>query len=79
VQSKLYGALQTAAPILFIGPEDSDTATEILRLKRGLTLSPNTSGDTVARVLEELAQPSWRQEPFLDEGNPLNVVDFITR
>ena len=79
VPSKLYGALQTAAPVLFIGPEDSDTATEILRLKRGLTLSPNTSGDTVARVLEELAQPSWRQEPFLNEGSSREVARFITR
>lgn len=79
VPSKLYGALQTAAPILFVGPEDSDTAREVLRLKRGRTLSPNTPGDTVARVLEELARPSWRQEPFLNEDNPLKVVEFITR
>jgi hypothetical protein len=79
VPSKLYGALHTAAPILFIGPEDSDTAIEILRLKRGLTLSPNTPGDTVAQALEELAQPSWKQEPFIDEGSPRKVVEFITR
>jgi glycosyltransferase involved in cell wall biosynthesis len=79
VPSKFYGALQTAAPILFVGPEDSDTATEIRRLKRGRTLSPNTPGDTVARILEELAQPSWKQEPLFDEGNPLKVVEFITR
>ena len=79
VPSKLYGALQTAAPILFIGPENSDTATEILRMKRGLTLSPDTPGDTVAGMLEELAQPSWRQEPFFDEGGSRKVVEFITR
>lgn len=79
VPSKLYGALQTAAPVLFVGPEDSDTATEILRLNRGVTLAPNTQGDMVARVLEELAQPSWRQEPFFDEDGPRKVVEFITR
>jgi hypothetical protein len=55
VPSKLYGCLQTGRPVLFIGPERSDTAREILRNNWGEVLPPGATGGKVAAAILELA------------------------
>ena len=55
VPSKLYGCLKTKRPVLFIGPEDADTAQEIVRKQRGIVLPPFSKGENVAKVLDQLA------------------------
>ncbi len=79
VPSKLYGALQTSAPILFIGPPDADTAAEVLRLARGATLPPGTSGADIAEKLDELAKPSWRRDPVFDSSGPGRIAEIVAR
>jgi glycosyltransferase involved in cell wall biosynthesis len=51
VPSKLYGILKTTTPVLFIGPEDSDTALEIKKYQAGAVLPSDSS---VQEVVEEL-------------------------
>ncbi|MGI6088307.1 MAG: glycosyltransferase [Kiritimatiellia bacterium] len=56
VPSKLYGALQTDAPILFIGPERADTAMEIQRYERGMVLPNGCGGKRVVAALDVLSK-----------------------
>jgi colanic acid biosynthesis glycosyl transferase WcaI len=78
VPSKLYGALQTAAPVLFIGPCVADTVQELYRLNRGIALSPESSGLTVAQALDELAQTSWLSQPYADRSGPARIAEYLT-
>lgn len=78
VPSKLYGALQTGAPILFVGPSDADTAVEISRLNCGRCLAAGASGAAVAGALDELAAQPRRLEPSLDPSGPQAVAAFVT-
>ena len=55
VPSKLYAALQTGAPSLFIGPAECGTAQEITRRKLGDVLPPRSDGQLVAHTLLKLA------------------------
>ena len=79
VPSKLYGTLQTSAPVLFLGPLDADTAAEIQTAERGISLPPAATGVEVVQSLDKLAEPSWIREPELKADGPLRVADFVTR
>jgi len=55
VPSKLYGCVRTGRQVLFIGPEDSDTAEEIRSNAWGAVLPPGACGESVAQAILELA------------------------
>ena len=55
VPSKLYGCIRTGRPVLFIGPENADTAREIRANDWGKVLPPGASGEEVAAAILELA------------------------
>jgi hypothetical protein len=78
VPSKLYSSFLTASPVLFIGPGLADTAHEILRLHRGFVLPPGSSAEDVVNALDELAKPSWRQQPYRDTSGPGRIAEFLT-
>lgn len=77
VPSKLYGVLQTRAPVLFIGPSDADTANEIRALNVGETLVPGARGEEVVDALERLVKCGEREVSSVN-GTKL-ISDFITR
>jgi hypothetical protein len=54
VPSKLYGVLQTDAPVLFIGPADAGTAEEIQRYEAGITVPTGAPPEFIAEKLNEL-------------------------
>jgi hypothetical protein len=55
VPSKLYGCVRTGRPVLFLGPQTSDTAREIVRHGWGKCLPPGASGPAVAEAILQLA------------------------
>jgi len=55
VPSKLYGCIRTGRPVLFIGPENADTAREIRAHDWGMALPPGANGEEVAAAILELA------------------------
>ena len=63
VPSKLYGCIRTGRPVLFIGPENADTAREILANDWGSVLSPGASGEEVAGAILELAARATKPSP----------------
>jgi hypothetical protein len=78
VPSKLYGALNTRAPVLFLGPLSADTAGELKAFNRGQSLPPEATGQMVASALDELANPSWAHETQLVLDGPRRIAEFIT-
>jgi hypothetical protein len=48
VPSKLYGAMASARPILFVGPKQCETADAIRDARCGITVDPVDGGDKVA-------------------------------
>ena len=60
VPSKLYGCIRTGRPVLFIGPENADTAREIRAHDWGKVLPPGASGEEVAGAILELASRETR-------------------
>jgi colanic acid biosynthesis glycosyl transferase WcaI len=59
VPSKLYGCIRTGRPVLFIGPENADTAREIRRNDWGSVLPCGASGgDVAAAILALAARPT---------------------
>jgi colanic acid biosynthesis glycosyl transferase WcaI len=56
VPSKLYGAMASARPILFVGPSQCETADAIRDVRCGAVIDPTETGDTVAgrRIAEVL-------------------------
>lgn len=56
VPSKLYGAMASARPILFVGPNRCETADTIRDVRCGVVVDPTETGDAVAgrRVAEVL-------------------------
>ena len=48
VPSKLYGAMASARPILFVGPERCETADAIRDVRCGVVIDPAETGDAVA-------------------------------
>lgn len=67
VPSKLYGCIRTGRPVLFIGPENADTAREIRANNWGKVLPPGASGEDVAGAILELAARPTRA-PQLQRG-----------
>jgi hypothetical protein len=61
VPSKLYGCIRTGRPVLFVGPENADTAREILANDWGAVLPPGASGELVAAAILELAARPTRE------------------
>jgi hypothetical protein len=55
VPSKLYGCIRTGRPVLFVGPENADTAQEIRAHDWGKVLPAGASGEEVAAAILELA------------------------
>lgn len=55
VPSKLHGCIRTGRPVLFVGPENSDTASQIRAHDWGSVLPPGVSGEDVASAIVELA------------------------
>ncbi len=55
VPSKLYGCIRTGRPVLFIGPENADTAREIRRNDWGIVLPSGAGGREVAAAILTLA------------------------
>jgi len=82
VPSKLYSALGTEAPVLFIGPRDADTAQEIERYHAGETLGEASTGVQVVGALDRLyamsvAGNAVRIDP--DNTGPERIAEFVTR
>lgn len=77
VPSKLYGALQTPAPVLFIGPARCGTAIEIGRLKAGERLPNGSPAEKVIEAIQRLGNAgprvSGRSCP-----NPSDIARYIT-
>jgi len=67
VPSKLYGCVRTGRPVLFIGPENADTAREVRAHDWGKVLPPGPSGEKVAGAILELATRPTRA-PQLQHG-----------
>ncbi|TRZ49608.1 MAG: hypothetical protein D4S01_08235 [Dehalococcoidia bacterium] len=76
VPSKLYGVLKTSAPVLFIGPEDSETAEEIKALDAGISLVNNCGGRAVADALRKLAKRRVFAKN-LESSGPRKIAEFI--
>jgi hypothetical protein len=75
VPSKLYGCIRTGRPVLFIGPENADTAREIRANDWGAVLPPSTEGREVAAVILRLAArptTAWKAE-----DNAVRVASVI--
>ncbi|MFM8793202.1 MAG: glycosyltransferase family 4 protein [Solirubrobacterales bacterium] len=65
VPSKLYGCVRTGRPVLFLGPEQSDTAREIRKHGWGEVLPPDAGAEDVARAIVRLggvATKDWKIE-----------------
>lgn len=78
VPSKLYGVLQTSAPVLFIGPENADTAAEIRRLNAGRVLPHGCDAETIANSLGNMTGTrNFREQTHLAAG-PSEVAAIIT-
>jgi hypothetical protein len=61
VPSKLYGCIRTGRPVLFVGPENADTAREIRANDWGGVLPPGASGELVAAAILKLAARPTRE------------------
>lgn len=80
VPSKLYGALGTGAPILFIGPTNADTAAEIARYGAGMSFAETESSEKILSALDNLYKKSNNgsfPEIFVDKTGPQTIADFI--
>jgi hypothetical protein len=75
VPSKLYGCIRTGRPVLFIGPENADTAREIRAHEWGKVLPPGASGEEVAAAILELAARPTRAPQ--SENGAKKVAELI--
>jgi hypothetical protein len=78
VPSKLYGALSTQAPVLFLGPLNADTANELTKFSRGRSLPPEATGQMVAGTLDELASTADASVSPPTAAGPRQIAEFIT-
>jgi hypothetical protein len=75
VPSKLYGCIRTGRPVLFIGPENADTAREIRANDWGGVLPPGASGEEVAgAILELAARPTRAVRPQQGAGAVAKLI-----
>lgn len=67
VPSKLYGAMASARPILFVGPSRCETADAIRDARCGITVDPQESGEAAAgkRIVDVLR--AWADVPLVCE------------
>jgi len=67
VPSKLYGAMASSRPILFVGPRQCETADAICAARCGVTVDPSENGDPAAgaRVADVLR--AWADVPLVGE------------
>lgn len=82
VPSKLYGVLQTDGPVLFVGPEDADTAREIRRYHAGESLEEERDGATIVAALDRLYERARAGDPDRlppDTSGPEQIASFIAR
>ena len=75
VPSKLYGCIRTGRPVLFIGPENADTAREIRTHDWGKILPPGVRGEEVAAAILELAARPTRATESRNGAN--TVAELI--
>ncbi|MBX3176005.1 MAG: glycosyltransferase family 4 protein [Candidatus Hydrogenedentes bacterium] len=81
VPSKLYGVLQTDAPVLFIGPGDADTAREIRRYHAGEDLEEGGEGAEMVAALDRLYARFLDGDPDRlppDMTGPEQIAKFVT-
>jgi len=76
VPSKLYGCVRTGRPVLFIGPENADTAREVLLHDWGAVLPSHASGQKVAAAILELAARPTRMVHL--QSGATQVARFLT-
>jgi hypothetical protein len=82
VPSKLYGVLQTEAPVLFVGPDDADTAREIRHYHAGESLEEDCGGTDIVAALDRLHERCVAGDPDRlppDTTGPTQIVGFVTR
>jgi hypothetical protein len=78
VPSKLYGCIRTGRPVLFIGPENADTAREIRANDWGMALPPGASGEEVAgAILELAARPTRVVRPQQGAGAVAKLIQTL--
>jgi len=78
VPSKLYGCIRTGRPVLFIGPENADTAREIRRNDWGAVLPPGVSGEDVSgAILELAARPTRAVRPPQGAGAVAKLIQIL--
>ena len=77
VPSKLYGVLQTDAPVLFVGLNDSGTALEINRRCAGKVLACGCRGEEVVRALDEPLNGNRRTVGHDTYKETHAIVDFV--
>ena len=80
--SKLYGVLETDAPVLFIGPDDADTAREIRRYHAGESLNEERSGAEIVEALDRLHARCVAGDPErlpADTTGPEQIATFVAR
>ena len=75
VPSKLYGCLQTGRPILFLGPESSDTAREIRKHGWGEVLPAEASGQEVSEAIQRLGRVATRD--WIVENGARNFAGIV--
>jgi hypothetical protein len=75
VPSKLYGCIRTGRPVLFMGPENADTAREICANDWGMVLPPRASGEKVAGAILELAARPTKAPP--EQRGAVEVAELI--
>jgi colanic acid biosynthesis glycosyl transferase WcaI len=75
VPSKLYGILSTNAPVLFVGPRDSDTALAIHSMSRGICLKPGCSANDFVSSLDSLKEMTLEHISCGD--GPASICEFI--
>jgi len=74
VPSKLYGCVRTGRPVLFLGPEQSDTAREIRKHGWGEVLPPDAGGEAVAQAIVRLGHAGTNEWKLEDEAKTLTTL-----
>ena len=77
VPSKLYGCVRTGRPVLFLGPEQSDTAREIRKHGWGEVLPPDAGGEIIARTIVKLG--SFATKEWVVEDGAKNFANFVAK
>ena len=78
VPSKLYAAIKTRAPVVFVGPESSDTAREIVQHGLGRVLPAEAGGGLLLETLNGiLREPRRLETPRMERGDG-QVASFVT-